>query len=141
LVREDDDAISKKKYIAYYFSAHWCGPCRKFTPQLIEYYNQVAAQHPEFEIVFYSFDKSPSEMESYMRESKMPWPAIDYAKRDEKSELKDAYGGGIPALVLVESTGKLISSSYDGENKKYVGTQKVLDDLNAIFAGKFAQAQ
>jgi nucleoredoxin len=134
LVRAEDDAIGKKKLIAYYFSAHWCPPCRKFTPQLVQYYNRVAPEHPEFEVVFYSFDKSAAEMEQYMRESNMPWPAIDYDKRNEKKELLAPAGNGIPALVLVEASGKLISSSFDG--KTNIAPQKVLDDLNAIFDGK-----
>jgi len=132
-VPADDDAIGKKKFILYYFSAHWCAPCRKFTPQLVEYYNRVAAQHPEFEIVFYSFDKSAAEMESYMRGMNMPWPAIDYEKRNEKPELLKPAGDGIPSLVLVEASGKLISSSFDGQ--KYLGPQKVLNDLDATLAG------
>ncbi len=134
VVRLDDEEIGKKKLIAYYFSAHWCVPCRKFTPQLVEYYNRVAAEHPEFEVVFFSMDKSAAEMEQYMRQNNMPWPAIEYDKRQEKEELLKAHGNGIPSLLLVESTGKLISSSYDGE--KYLGPQKVLADLDAIFAGK-----
>lgn len=133
-VRADDDAIGKKKLIAYYFSAHWCPPCRKFTPQLVQYYNRVASEHPEFEVVLYSFDKSPAEMEQYMRESNMPWPAIDYDKRNEKKELLAAAGDGIPSLVLVEASGKLISRSFDG--KSNISPQKVLDDLDALFAGK-----
>ena len=132
-VRVSDETIGKKKLIAYYFSAHWCAPCRKFTPQLVEYYNRVASQHPEFEIVFYSADKSAVDMENYMRETNMPWPAVDYEKRQEKEELLKAAGEGIPSLVLVESNGKLISSSYSGS--QYLGPQKVLADLDTIFAG------
>ncbi len=54
----DETALANKKLIAFYFSAEWCGPCRKFTPQLVDYYKRVAAEHPEFEIVFYSMDRS-----------------------------------------------------------------------------------
>jgi nucleoredoxin len=128
--------LANKKLFAFYFSAHWCQPCRKFTPQLVEYYNRVVAQHPEFEIVFYSFDKSASAMEMYMRETNMPWPAIDYGKLQEKEVLKKNAGDGIPALVLVDGTGKVLSSSYAGS--QYVGPAKVLSDLDAILAGNAA---
>jgi nucleoredoxin len=132
----DDEAFAHKKFIAFYFSAHWCQPCRKFTPQLIDYYNRVAAQHPEFEIVFYSFDKSSTAMAAYMNETNMPWPAIDFEKLREKEVLKKNAGNGIPSLVLVDATGKVLSSSYAGT--QYVGPAKVLSDLDAIFAGNAA---
>ena len=143
IVHADDSALASKKLIAVYFSAHWCGPCRKFTPQLVEYYNRVAPQHPEFEIVFFSHDRSPADFETYMRETNMPWPAIDFAKLKAKQALTKDAGPGIPSLVLFDSSGNLISSSYTGS--QYRGPQQVLADLDAIFAGKlpgrFASAQ
>lgn len=134
VVPADDDAMANKKLILYYFSAHWCGPCRKFTPQLVEYYNRVSAQHPELEVVFYSFDKSAAAMEDYMRGSNMPWLAIDYQKLGEKQELRNFAGNAIPSLILVDATGKLLSSTYAGT--QYLGPQKVLGDLDTLFAGK-----
>ena len=130
----DDEALEKKKLIALYFSAHWCAPCRKFTPELVDYYNRVATQHPEFEIVFVSFDKSQFAMETYMREANMPWPAIDFPKLGGKEAIRKYAGDGIPCLVLVDATGKVISSTYAGA--QYLGPAKVLGDLDAIFAGK-----
>ena len=130
----DDEVLEKKKLIAFYFSAHWCAPCRKFTPELVDYYNRVATQHPEFEIVFVSFDKSQFAMETYMREANMPWPAIDFPKLGGKEAIRKYAGGGIPCLVLVDATGKVISSTYAGA--QYLGPAKVLGDLDAIFAGK-----
>ena len=133
LVRFDDEALEKKKLIALYFSAHWCPPCRKFTPQLVEYYNRVAPQHPEFEIIFVSFDRSQFAMETYMREANMPWPAIDFAKVPGKEAIRKYAGEGIPCLVLLDVNGKVISDSFAG--KEYLGPAKVLTDLDAIFAG------
>jgi len=136
IVRAEEDALAQKKLLAFYFSAEWCQPCRKFTPQLVEYYNRVAPQHPEFEIIFYSFDKSPFAMEKYMREQNMPWLAIDFEKLREKEVIRKNAGNGIPSLVLVDATGKVLSSSYVGT--QYVGPAKVLSDLDAILAGNAA---
>ena len=133
LVRFDDEALEKKKLIALYFSAHWCPPCRKFTPQLVEYYNRVVPQHPEFEIIFVSFDRSQFAMETYMREANMPWPAIDFSKVPGKEAIQKYAGEGIPCLVLVDPSGKVISDSFAG--KEYLGPTKVLTDLDAILAG------
>jgi nucleoredoxin len=132
LAHFDDETLEKKKLIAFYFSAHWCGPCRKFTPELVAYYNRVAPQHPEFEIIFVSSDKSPFAMETYMGEANMPWPAIEYQKIAGKDAIKKYAGQGIPCLVLVDTSGKVISHSYDGT--RYVGPRKVLADLDGIFA-------
>jgi thiol-disulfide isomerase/thioredoxin len=133
-IHADDTALANKKLIAFYFSAEWCGPCRKFTPQLVDYYKRVAPEHPEFEIVFYSSDKSQYAMEKYMRDENMPWLAIDFVKLKDLGVLRKVAGDGIPSLVLVDSGGNVISSAY--ENGNYVGPQKVLNDLDAIFAGK-----
>lgn len=32
------------KVVGIYMSASWCGPCRQYTPQLIQFYNQVHNQ-------------------------------------------------------------------------------------------------
>ena len=129
----NDQAFEKKKLIALYFSGRWCPSCRKFTPELVDYYNRVAAAHPEFEVVFVSSDRSGPAMEEYMRDTKMPWPAVKYEKIAEKEELKKYAGSGIPCLVLVDASGKVISDSYAG--KTYLGPSKVLRDLDQLFAG------
>ena len=128
----NDQTLEKKKLIALYFSAHWCPPCRKFTPALVAYYNRIAATHPEFEIVFVSNDRSGPAMEAYMRDTGMPWPAVGYEKIAEKEALQKYAGSGIPCLVLVDAQGKVISDSYAG--KTYLGPEKVLADLDRIFA-------
>jgi len=128
----NDQIIEQKKLIALYFSAHWCAPCRKFTPQLVEYYNRVAPSHPEFELIFVSNDRSGPAMETYMRDMQMPWPAVKFEKIAEKIPLKQYAGAGIPCLVLVDGAGRVISDTYDG--KTYRGPAKVIADLEAIFA-------
>jgi len=129
----NDQTFEQKKLVALYFSGRWCPSCRKFTPELVDYYNRVAAAHPDFEVLFVSSDRSGPAMEEYMREAKMPWPAVKYEKIAEKEELKKYAGSGIPCLVLVDASGKVISDSYAG--KTYLGPSKVLRDLDQLFAG------
>ncbi|PYK42194.1 MAG: hypothetical protein DME46_12025 [Verrucomicrobia bacterium] len=132
LVSGYDEEIAQKQIYGLYFSAHWCGPCRKFTPQLVAYYNQIAHDHPEFEIIFVSADKSADGMTTYMQESSMPWPAIEYSKLANVPTLQKYAGRGIPDLVIVDASGKVLADTY--VSGKYVGPAKVLDDLSAIFA-------
>lgn len=132
----DHVAEENKKLIAFYFSAHWCPPCRKFTPQLVAYYNRVAPQHPEFEVVFVSSDRSRFNWETYLRDFHMPWPAIDYDQLSGFGGLKQLGGESIPSLVVVDATGHLIATSY--EAGKYVGPESVVAKLDRIFAGNTA---
>ena len=127
-----DEELAQKQIYGLYFSAHWCGPCRKFTPQLVAYYSQIARDHPEFEIIFLSADKSADGMATYMRESGMPWPAIEYGKLANVAALQKYAGRGIPDLVIVDANGKVLADSY--ASGKYVGPAKVLDDLSTIFS-------
>ena len=62
----------------------------------------------------------------------MPWPAIDFGKLPGKEGLKKYGGENIPCLVALDASGKVISDTYAG--KTYVGPEKVLTDLDAIFA-------
>jgi len=64
----------------------------------------------------------------------MPWPAIDFPKVAGKEGIRKYAGAGIPCLVVVDQNGAVVSDSF--VDKKYVGPQKVLADLDAIFAGK-----
>lgn len=126
-----DAEFEKKKLIGLYFSAEWCGPCRKFTPKLVAYYNQIAATHPEFEVVFISNDKTAPDMERYMRDVQMPWPALNFDKV-AGNELRKYAGSGIPCLVVVDENGKVISDTYSGTN--YRGPEVVLTELDQLFA-------
>lgn len=129
-----DAEFEKKKLVGLYFSAGWCGPCRKFTPSLVEYYNKTVAAHPEFEIVFVSKDKTPADMEKYMRDMHMPWPALTFDKVAASPSLTKYAGDGIPCLVVVDENGKVLSDSFAGKN--YRGPEAVLAELDQFFAGK-----
>jgi len=101
----------KGKVIGLYFSAHWCPPCRGFTPALAECYLKLKASHPNgFEVVFVSSDRDESQWSDYFAE--MPWLALPFNDRDRKSAIATKYGiTGIPTLILLDAeTGETINA-------------------------------
>lgn len=130
--RADGSELEKKKFVALYYSAHWCAPCRKFTPQLVEYYKRVRERHPEFEIIFVSSDRSRFGWETYIRETKMPWLAVEYDQLTDLAGVQKLGGSSIPSLLVLDSGSRIVASSYDGE--KYLGPQNAIVALDQLFA-------
>ncbi len=114
------------KFFAIYYSASWCGPCRQFTPELVDAYGKIRAQYPEFELVFVSNDRSAGDMMSYMRDDRMAWPAVRYDAIRGSRDITRYAGSGIPCLVLVDADGKVLSDSF--RRGDYVGPDLVLDE-------------
>jgi thiol-disulfide isomerase/thioredoxin len=124
--------VTQSKYIVFYFGAGWCGPCHKFTPDLVSFYREMKPNHStDFEVVFVSEDNNPTEMQNYVNEMSMPWPALRW-DAVKWSQAKKLAGPSIPCLVLVDSQGKIVSNSFEG--KSYRGPHKVLDDLRKLLS-------
>jgi len=99
--------IADKELVLYYFSAHWCPPCRQFTPMLKDFYEE--ASEAGVEIVFISSDRSAEDMVSYMKESHGDWCGVPW-NSDLANSLKQKYGvSGIPFLVVVKKDGTLVT--------------------------------
>ncbi|KAK1403317.1 putative nucleoredoxin 1 [Heracleum sosnowskyi] len=111
LVRNSGDQVKidelKGKTVGLYFSASWCGPCHRFTPKLVDVYNDVSAKGG-FEVVFVSADEDDESFNEYF--SKMPWVAIPFSESDTRDKLNDLFKvSGIPHLVLLDEYGKVLS--------------------------------
>ena len=101
-----DNALGNK-VILLYFSASWCGPCRAFTPKLMQLYNQREQENLSFEVVFVSCDHSKQEMLSYYQ--KMPWTAIDYDDDSYRDNLSAHFRvNGIPRLIAIDKNGSAV---------------------------------
>jgi len=73
-------AILGGKLVALYFSAHWCPPCRQFTPQLAEFYQQMKAAGKPFEVIFVSSDKDGAQFREY--HGSQPWHAVPFGSKE-----------------------------------------------------------
>jgi len=101
------------KVLAIYFSAHWCPPCRGFTPELAKKYNEIQEAGLPLEILFASSDRDEAAFDEYFAE--MPWAALPYSQRGLKEELSDYFGvEGIPSLVLLDKDRSVITKNGRG---------------------------
>ena len=116
LLNIDGESVSsdllKKKYIGLYFSASWCGPCRKFTPRLIEFRNKF---QDGFEVILIGADGSAKAQANYMKKYSMPWLAMKNQSPEAKQASKLSGVEFIPYLVVINSSGKIISKNGKAE--------------------------
>jgi len=135
----DETSLAPVQYYAIYYSASWCGPCRAFTPDLVKWYSRNKSKNPHFELIFVSSDRSEDDMAAYMKEDQMEWPALAFDKKRSNRTLTKYAGSGIPCLVLVDSSGQVLSDSYVDGN--YVGPRKVLEDIESTLKAHPASAE
>ncbi|XP_076458219.1 tryparedoxin-like [Babylonia areolata] len=104
--------------IGFYFSGAWCGPCRYFTPMLIDWYEKLKPDNHD--IIYVNSDEN---QESYQRYyNTMPWLTAGYDS-ELRTALRKKYNpiGRVPRLVLVNGqTGETITED---------GRQKIMDEL------------
>lgn len=96
-----EEALGGKEFVLFYVSAHWCPPCRRFTPMLAEWYR---THHKTAEVVFVSADHDSDQFENYFAESH-PWLAIGYDTDSQAREnlMATLRVQGIPRLVVVDA--------------------------------------
>ena len=94
-------ALSNKSVIGLYFSAHWCPPCRAFTPVLSEKY-RTAYRGKGMEVVFVSSDRDERSFREY--HGHMPWLALPFDAFNVRQSLGGTFGvRGIPMLVVLDA--------------------------------------
>ena len=112
------------KHVLIYFSAHWCPPCRRFTPQLKAFYEEANAakgkRQAPLEVVFVSSDETAEAAAAYVAGAHGDWLSVPFDS-ELRWAFKQRYGVwagaereilgtdgkrmGIPTLVLVVRRG------------------------------------
>ncbi|KAH7511068.1 hypothetical protein FEM48_ZijujUnG0052100 [Ziziphus jujuba var. spinosa] len=113
LVRNNGDQVKidslKGKKFGLYFSASWCRPCRRFTPNLVEVYNEAASKG-DFEVVFVSADKDEESFNGYF--SKMPWLAVPFSDSETRYQLDVFFRvSEVPYLMIIGENGKVLTDN------------------------------
>merc|ERR1711871_538387 len=115
--RSTSEVLAGKTNIAIYFSAHWCPPCRGFTPLLAE---KFKATDKSIAIVFVSADRDEEAFNQYYGE--MPWLAVPFVDERVKERLNEKFGvRGIPCLVILDGAGELVTKDGRGQVDQYFG--------------------
>ena len=115
--------VLKGKFVGVYFSAHWCGPCRSFTPILQKFRD---ANKENFEVVFLSMDidrenrswkANLAKKREYVKSANMDWYTIDCDYPTSYKSLKKSGQRGIPTLVVFSPDGKYVTNNGKNDVK------------------------
>ena len=95
------------KTLLVYFSAHWCPPCRQFTPALAKFYKEHKDKK-NFEVIFASWDTDEAGFKAYHAEH--PWPAIAYDDKTWVQRMQEEYDvTSIPTLLVISPDATLLT--------------------------------
>ena len=133
---DTSSALANTRLVGLYFSASWCGPCRGFTPLLIEFYNhlkeEVAATHG-LEIVFVSSDRDEGQFQQYY--GKMPFLALPFSNRALAQHCKSVFGvRGIPSFVVIDTmSGRIVTSPDESRREVHQACQRGEQAIESLF--------
>lgn len=116
-------AVQASEVVVFYFSAHWCPPCRQFTPLLAKVHAFIPLQEDEpppgkrylwtsppqsLHVIFVSGDKSEPEMKSYMAESHGKWSYVSFGSPGADALNRHFNVRGIPSIHVCSPSGSTV---------------------------------
>ena len=115
--------------ICYYFSAHWCPPCRNFTPVLAELYKKWNAEEKLIEIIFVTSDRDEKSFNDYF--ATMPWLAIPFGDPSIKEWKSKCEVSGIPTLAVIGTDGSVLTT--DARDIVLEKNEGALEEFNSLY--------
>lgn len=104
-----DVGTAGPEFTLVYSSAHWCAPCRRFTPILKEVYSDWVMDGEKVEVIFVSSDRNEDQFHLYS--ATMPWQLLPFQERKLADAFKSRYGvSSIPSLLVFDKNGQLVTN-------------------------------
>lgn len=120
-----ESVVNGNDIICLFLSAHWCNPCKRFFPTLLNAYNQWKDNKIKIEIIFCSSDSNEDAFKEYY--STMPWLANEYSNKELIEDLKTKFKlKGMPSLLVFNNKGKLIDK--EAQEKLIVYKEKAVEN-------------
>lgn len=107
------DICKDNEAIGIYFSAHWCGPCRNFTPTFSKTYNEWSKKERiKLKIIFVSLDKDRESFDEYYRSMHEEWFAIPFNENNRRKDVNMRLNDNrsIPFLMFINAENGEINS-------------------------------
>lgn len=115
--------VQAGEVVLFYFSAHWCPPCKQFTPMLANIHRTVSGEFggkadsrytatpPQpLHVIFVSSDKSDAEMKAYMAESHGNWSYVSFGSSGVATLSQHFRVQGIPSVQVCSPNGTPVVS-------------------------------
>lgn len=100
-------------FILVYGGRKSCSRCASFLPELVEFRARAKAELGGFEIVYLPKDPTADEASAYLRENKLPFPAIDFDRRLEAACLATIPCQLLPTVFLFDRAGNLLARNHE----------------------------
>jgi len=118
--------------VAFYSSASWCGPCQAFSPTLSRKYKSLKRKYPNFELVLLTSDRDRAAWEEYIKDHKMPFPALDFDKKGSAGTLSAGKNYGyIPSLLIKTADGEVLDDASKGAAASLENLEDILKERAA----------
>jgi nucleoredoxin len=102
------EALAGAEHVLLYCSAHWCPPCRAFTPELTAWVNKHGARL-RLKLVFASSDRDEAAFSGYFKSMAAGALALPFGD-DKADELMRKFKvSGIPTLLVLDASGHLLT--------------------------------
>merc|ERR1711879_177482 len=97
--------VNNADVVVVYFSAHWCPPCRGFTPVLKDFWEEV--KDDKVVIMFVSSDRDDASAKDYFN-SMGDYYLIPHGSDCANTLKQNCEVRGIPSLCVIGKDGKLL---------------------------------